>query len=43
MFRERDRDLFAEGIEDSATVPDAYVPPAAFRKIVERRTEKSAG
>jgi ectoine hydroxylase-related dioxygenase (phytanoyl-CoA dioxygenase family) len=39
----RERDLFAEGIEDTDQIEDAYVPAAALRKVVERRTKESAG
>ncbi|NND85345.1 MAG: hypothetical protein HKN46_09380 [Acidimicrobiia bacterium] len=39
----RERDLFAEGIEDTDEIADAYVPAAALRKVVERRTRESAG
>ena len=39
----RERDLFAEGIEDTDEIEDAYIPAAALRKVVERRTKESAG
>lgn len=33
----RERDLYAEGIEDTDQIPDAYVPTAALRKVVASR------
>ncbi len=33
----RERDLFAEGIEDTDEIADAYVPTAALRKVVASR------
>ena len=37
-----ERGLFADGIEDTDDLPGAYVPPAALRKIVEKRTSASS-